>query len=106
MTEAELVEVAQIAYDPETAVAFDLLRARQQPVELDWAGAGPSFLSEARECVRLPGGAAETVEMRRARAGSCTTIICGGCCSRRACSCVSGLLVLPGGPGRQGAVTG
>lgn len=70
MTEPEFVEVAQVAYDPETAVAFDLLRARDQAVELDWAGAGPSFLAEARDCVRLPGGAAETVEMRRPPRGA------------------------------------
>jgi hypothetical protein len=40
MTEPDLVEVAQVAYDPETAIAFDLLRARDQAVELDWAAAG------------------------------------------------------------------
>ncbi|MGW9159674.1 SCO6880 family protein [Microbacterium sp. NPDC055665] len=65
MTEAELVEVAQVAYDPELATAFDLLRAREETVELDWAGAGPSFLLEQRGSVQLPGGVAETVEMRR-----------------------------------------
>jgi len=65
MTEAELVEVAQIAYDPELATAYDLLRARGQDVELDWAGAGPSFLVEQRSALQLPGGVAETVEMRR-----------------------------------------
>ncbi len=65
MTEPDLVEVAQVAYDPETAIAFDLLRARDQAVELDWAAAGPSFLAERRGCLLLPGGAAETVEMRR-----------------------------------------
>ena len=65
MTEAELVEVAQVAYDPDLAESYDLLRARGEKVELDWAGAGPSFLSEQRGSVQLPGGIAETVEMRR-----------------------------------------
>lgn len=70
MTEAEFVEVAQLAYDPETAIAFDLLRVREQPVELDWANAGPTFLSEKRHAVRLPGGSAETMEMRRPPRGA------------------------------------
>ncbi len=65
MIEPELVEVAQVAYDPELAEVFDLLRSREQQVELDWASAGPSFLSERRGHVLLPEGAAETVEMRR-----------------------------------------
>jgi hypothetical protein len=65
MTEADLVEMAQVAYDPEVSVAYDLLRAREQSVELGWADAGPSFLTERRPAVMLPGGAAETLEMRR-----------------------------------------
>ena len=64
MLEADLVEVARTAYEPATAEAFDLLRERDEPVELGWSDAGPSFGSESRGVFRHDGGASFTVEQR------------------------------------------
>ncbi|WP_431031076.1 SCO6880 family protein [Plantibacter sp. RU18] len=65
MTEPELVETARLAYDPELAVGFELLRAREQDVELGWADAGPSTAEESGGAYRHDGVASFTLEMRR-----------------------------------------
>ncbi len=64
MTEPEFVETARVAYDPGTAELFDVLRARDQQVELGWADAGPSFGFETRTEFRHDGGSSFTLEMR------------------------------------------
>lgn len=65
MTEPELVETAQLAYDPELAAPFALLQAREEPVELGWADAGPSSSIEDSGVYRHDGVASLTLEMRR-----------------------------------------
>ncbi|MBD8519141.1 SCO6880 family protein [Plantibacter sp. CFBP 8804] len=65
MTEPELVETVRIAYDPELAVDFDIMRERELEVDLGWADAGPSVASEDGGAYRHDGVASFTLEMRR-----------------------------------------
>lgn len=65
LLESDLVEIAQLAYNPSLQADVDTMHARGLHAALTWEDAGPEFLGETRERLNHDGGVSFSLEMRR-----------------------------------------